>query len=533
MAGGKETPRQKMIGLMYLVLLAMLALQVSSAIIKKFQDINVSLEEGVATNEFRNKSELGTIALMVSNAKNNKEDMKVLESAKDVRAKSEEILAYIRKHKEELIEKGGGKDEHGNFEGAKEEEPVAQYMIGTGDTQNGQAYTLKTKLNEYVSYLNGVYEKLGVKKTYPSLALDAKEDNKYKNDPEQKNKDFAHLNFESTPLAAAVTILSEKEYKILNLENEVLNHLKSKLSSEVINVDKIRPVVRSNAKYVVAGTPYEAEMFMAAYSSKITPEMTFNEKELEVSANGSAEIKFNAAGGGYNSDGIAKKIWKGTIKYPKANGEDTVYNIEQEYYVVKPAIQVQAGAVSTLYRNCGNQLNIQVPALGADYNPTFRITGGRIINGNQTGKIMVVPSSPNVKVSVYNKGTFIGEQNFKVMLVPKPDISVNLDERRPIASAKLSGLRIKATPDAGFKTINPRDASCSVTRYDAFLVRNGRLVKKVEARGSTGVALRQLQAEARKNDTVIIEVKEVKRKKFSGGKEVINMPTKYFKFLIQ
>ena len=94
--------------------------------------------------------------------------------------------------------------------------------------------------------------------------------------------------------------------------------------------------------------------------------------------------------------------------YPKPNGEDSVYTITQEYYVIKPAVQVISAAVQSLYRNCGNELNVQVPALGVDYNPTFKATGAKIISKGK-GFITIIPTDRNVKIDVLNNGTLIDE----------------------------------------------------------------------------------------------------------------------------
>ena len=92
MAGGKETPRQKLIGLMYLVLLAMLALQVSSAILQKFQFLNASLEQGVKNASALNETKIGSIEKAVEKAPKYKP---VLDEAKQVKKEAGDMIAYI------------------------------------------------------------------------------------------------------------------------------------------------------------------------------------------------------------------------------------------------------------------------------------------------------------------------------------------------------------------------------------------------------------------------------------------------------
>ncbi len=528
MAGGKESPRQKMIGMMYLVLTALLALQVSSAIINKFQDINHSLEVGLVGSEERNAEALSDISVAVKEAQNNKADLAVLTKAQELRAKTQEIRVYMDGQKEKLIELCGGIDDEGNFIGAKEEEPVMNYMLGSGDRKNGEAYNMKAKLNDYVRYVNELARDIESELAFSNIAIDAKDDPRFKDDAEQRNKDFAHLNFESTPMVAALAIISEMETRIMNMESELLDELGRELVETILKVDNVRPVVRQNAKYIVAGTDYEAEMFMAAYSSKITPKMTFNGDDVEVNGEGVGSIKFKASGGAYDADGRVKKTWKGSITFPKASGGDTTYNFEQDYYVVRPAITVQAASVQALYRNCGNKLSFQVPALGADYSPTITATGATVIRGSQPGDVVIVPSSPNITVRVSNNGTLIGEKKFRVKLVPTPTLEVNLSQKRPVHPVRVKNMKITAKMPQSFRELNPSDASVYVTKYEAFLIRNNRSIRRKVVNGDSGGELRNLLNEAKDGDRLMVEVKEVKRRTYRGGWEIVNVPSTIF-----
>lgn len=528
MAGGKETPRQKMIGLMYLVLLALLALQVSSAIINKFLDINNSLEYGLVGANERNTNKLDQLRLKVEDAKNNKADKAVYDKAKKLRNETISLKSYLDKQKEKLIELTGGRNDDGSFPGAKSEEPVMNYMLGSGDDKNGEAYKMKQKLNNYTLLVNNLAKELKISKSYEMLAKDAKEDPRFKNDDEQKNKDFAHLNFESTPMVAALAVISEIETRVMNIESELLNELAGKMDDGTIKVDKIRPVVRQNAKYIVAGTDYEAEMFMAAYSSKISPKMSFNDKNVDVNGEGVGSIKFKAVGGGYDNNGRVKRTWKGSITFPKAKGGDTTYTFEQDYYVVQPAITVQAASVQTLYRNCGNKLSFQVPALGADYSPTITASGATIIRGSSPGDVVVVPTAPNISVKISNNGTFIGKRDFRVKLVPTPKVEINISQKRAVHPSRLRSLKITAKMPTDFQMINPRDAPCKVRKYKAFLIRNNRVVDSKEVDGDSGSQLSAIAQAAKDGDRVMIEVIKVQRRTYRGGSENVKIPDTIF-----
>ncbi|MCP4521459.1 MAG: gliding motility protein GldM [Cytophagales bacterium] len=523
MAGGKETPRQKLIGMMYLVLLALLALQVSSVIIEKFQFINISLEKAVADADVRNTELLNRIEHSVEEGKNAKDDVEIFKQAQLVRESTQSLVSYIRKLKEELIEKTGGRDENGKIIGAKEEEKVANYMLGAGESKSGEGYALQEKLNSFSLFLNTELDKLGEgQKKFLQLAMNGDQDPLFKDNKEHKRKDFAHLNFEGTPLVAALAVLTEKEAKVMALENEMLSLLANKVGANIIPIDKVRPVVKAKSNRVVAGTKYEAEMFMAAYSSSFKPQMTYNKANVNVNTEGIGNVNFKARGGNYQ-DGVAKRTWTGTIIYPKPNGEDSVYTITQEYYVIKPAVQVISAAVQSLYRNCGNELNIQVPALGADYKPTFKAVGAEVISKGK-GLVTIIPKAKNVSVEVLNDGVLIEKLNFKAKGVPSAEITCNLNTRTGVSAAKLRKVKLYANVPSEFKELLPNESKYKVTKWKAYLVR-GRKPVAQKIITSSSARLSEFASLAKEGDRLMIEILEAKRKNFRGSTEEVKFTT--------
>ena len=131
MAGGKETPRQKMIGMMYLVLTAMLALQVSSAIIEKFILLNNSLELSSGAANKINQETVLKIKAAVEKSGNRASDVAVIKQAEEVRKFSATITNEINTLKQEIINQaGGGFNEEGGIKNPQEEAKVAELMIG-------------------------------------------------------------------------------------------------------------------------------------------------------------------------------------------------------------------------------------------------------------------------------------------------------------------------------------------------------------------------------------------------------------------
>ncbi len=528
MAGKKESPRQKMIGMMYLVLTALLALQVSSALIYKFQTLNASLEKTVASTDTGNKKKQAAIAEAVKSRGNKPREVELSKEAKEVHQKTQEMLAEIDGLKKELIEKSGGYNDEGGYKGANEETVVEVLMIGASE-KSGKAYQLKKKLDEYVAFMNK-----HSKTKFDMLARNASEDPILKNNSDQKNKDYAHLNYGQTPMVAALAVLSETEAKIVNMENGIMVGISAELLQDDIVIDKIKPVVKPQSDFVVAGTKYQAEMFMVATASSMQPQMEFGNSKLPVNEDGIGSLSFVASGGNYKPDGTMKKTWSGKITMKK-NGKDTTYNVVHEYTVVKPVIQVQSGSVQALYRNCGNKLNISVPALGAEYNPSFRVDGAAVINGTGAGSITLVPTSTRVKVDVNNRGNFIGQENFGVKLIPLPTIDVKVNNRKiiPIEGIDANAPRtinLKVIPDRGFAETLPAEINYYISEGKVYLARGRKEVKSIPITGQN-INLGSMAADMRSGDRLIVEVTKVKRKNFRNEIEDVPLP-KYYETIV-
>lgn len=525
MAGGKETPRQKMIGMMYLVLTALLALQVSSAIIQKFKFLDDSLQ---FANVGLTNSNLNSIKKIDKAVKDGGgKDKAVIEKADQVRAKTAAIIDYLNGIRKKLIDDTGGLDDDGQYAGAKEEDKVMIYMLGPEGSKKGEAYTLKTKVNNYATELAAL---TGQPELGAPICIDAKDNPMFAKDPEQKSKDFAEVSFGHTPMVAALAVISTIQSKVLEVESKALKILEGLVGATDLKFDQVNATYTAKSSVVAAGTYYEADIFLSASSSAITPKIKADGAgELKVEG-GRGKLKFKAGAGAYDKEGNSKQTKKAYVTINN-KGKDTVFQVNIEYVVSKPVIRVQSGTVSALYINCGNDLQIDVPALGAQYNPSFNATGATIIRGAGKGQITVVPSgaTPKVNISVASDGTPIGTETFGLRMIPRPEIVAKangkpVDEKNGMAAPGPRQIMVVAEAEPSFKAALPKDARYNVTEWNCMLVRGKRPVAQQRFTSEAG-NITSFASQAQPGDRILIEVTKVTRTNFQGRKEEVKIGT--------
>lgn len=517
MSGGKETPRQKMIGMMYLVLTALLALQVSNSVLEKFVLMEESIDATNVENISENIGKVESIQEAVKESGSRDKDVAVLDKAQQVRNETNQIIEEIKSYKVRLVKETGGKDEAtGSYIGQKDVDASSNIFINQGVGED-----LKDRLDSFAQYLR---ETTG-DDNIVSIAKAAKDIPVFAADPNQRDKGFAELNFgHNTPMVGALASLAQFQADIIAQETKALEELARQVGAEDLKFDVIVPMVRPESKVVAAGTLYKAEMFIAASSSSVTPTMTLNGNDLDV-VGGKGQIEFTARPGNYDEHGNSRQSYIGTITVKLPGGRDTTFRDTVEYFVQRPVMQIQSASVQALYLNCGNELNVQVPALGTSYNPGFKAKGGQAIPGAEKGIVTVVPKSANVTLSVSSNGNLIGTQDFKVRRIPKPEIKVysrgrEVDQKRGVKSAPRS-IQLRAEADESFQQFLPKDARFRVSQSEIALVRAGRAVQVIRPNGPD-VNLSQLAGQARSGDAIVIEVKKVQRRNFNDKTEDFN-----------
>jgi len=528
MADNKATPRQKMIGLMYLVLTALLALQVDNVVLDKFLLIDESLKESVHNSRNESQKVFKGIEEAVRKRSNNAAANEILQKAKIIVQETNATVSEIENLRDELIDVSGGMKENGMYAGAEEINKVMALTLGPSDSKTGEGYHLKKTLNDYAQKISSLDPDI----TIPALALDASQMDLYKN-TEQKNKDFVELTFDNTPMVAALAVLSQIQTEVAKTESKALRVLADKVGAEEYRVDRVEAMVSPESKVVTAGTPYRAKLFIAASSSSSSPVMTSSAGDVDVSDSGIGSLEFIASADKFDASGRAKKIWTGSITLKTPSGDST-FNISEEYEVARPTLQFRSKAIQALYYNCGNNIEVSVPELGNYFDPLITAQGAYVENGADKKNVIIIPTEKKVEITVKSKGIYIGTEEFRVKPIPRPSIQVFSESG--LLDLKKGGrfprqIRIKAIPDEDFAEFLPRDARYKVTRFEISLIRNG-IPREVRTVSDDQFDLSSMARIAQKGDRIVIDVKEVKRKNYRDNVENVNVGIQVFPYEI-
>ena len=423
MAHGKETPRQKMIGMMYLVLTAMLALNVSKEVLDAFTLVDGGLT--VTTQNFAAKNS-GLYDKFNMAFEQNPEkvgDWKTL--ADEVKTRSNELYEFMNECKVEIVQV---KDEDAIHDGE-----VHLADVGQKDNTNtpgeimlvGKKGTdLKNKIDEHREFMLSIIED---KEKY-STTVEAVEGILSTHVPES----FYHGNkkgvtptwestyFEHLPLASVITLLSKMQGDVRNVEADMLNFLLGQVDAGDFKVNVIEPVVITNSNYVFRGQAYHAEVFLAAYDSTNIPEVKLTNGTILETDRGKGIYEIS-----YNSTGIHK--WGGVISIEK-DGQVTSKPFTAEFEVAESNATVSATGMNVFYRGIPNPVEISVGGV-AERDVIAQISSGNIKRVG-AGVYQVKPGVGRDKatVSVYanidGSRKLMSRADFRVYDLPKPDAVV-------------------------------------------------------------------------------------------------------------
>jgi gliding motility-associated protein GldM len=442
MSGGKETPRQKMIGMMYLVLTALLAMNVSKDILDAFVIINDGIQ--VTNNNFMAKNQFTYNLFEKAKANDPEKVKKFYDKAFRAKGLADALYAHIDELKKHLIAVTAGYPSIAEvpadslFElknvDSKDNYDIPTHILIGADPANpadgeNTARELKNMINEFKNDLLYLFDDQTEREAL-QIGLNT-DDFGMRNGT---NESWETGNFDHVPLAAAVTALTKVQSDIRNAEADIIKALYRNISADDFKFDTLAAKVIPRSTYVIQGDSFVADVFVAAFSTTQDPRMRLASEFDEETGNpiyedfdelDSANISIKNGMAHYSvaasSEGV--KQWGGVIQIKAPDGSWASYKVPvQSYTVAKPALVVSPTAMNVFYRGLDNPVEVSVPGMATD---KLEVSMSNASKTGSNGNFKVRPGAGSdvivsVTADVNGKKQNFGKKEFRVKNVPDP-----------------------------------------------------------------------------------------------------------------
>ncbi len=402
-----QSPRQKMINLMYVVLMAMLALNISTEVLNGFSLVEESLKR---TTENSTKQNQNMFADFEAQMKRNPEKVKEwFEKASMVKNMSDSLYNFTQQLKESIVREADGDEFNlSDIKNKDDLEAASHIMLAPG---TGKGQELFDAINNYRKRMVGL-----VADKEKQNAINTNLSTEVPKGYAQMGKNWQEALFENMPVAAAVTLLSKLQGDIRYAEGEVLHHLLSNIDVKDIRVNKVDAFVIPNKTTLYPGEQFSAQIVLAAVDTTMRPEIFVNGNRIN-SSNGT--YKFTAGG-------IGKHSFRGYIAMPNGTGDMIRREFSQEYEVIAApsTATVAADMMNVLYAGYKNPISVSVPGVPLS-GVSLSMSGGSL-SSTGPGKYVAVPSAVgkdvtfNVTARDGDKTRSMGPFTFKVRKLPDP-----------------------------------------------------------------------------------------------------------------
>lgn len=403
--GGKVNPlRQAMINMMYLVLVALLALNVSAEVLRAFKLVNDGLED--TTLKFDAKNAIIYTSFQAQYAKDSAKVGPYYNAAVNAKTEADKLIAYIDSLKAFLLAEGDGFNEYGRIVKESDLDIGSEHLITKGEGKK-----LKDKINATRTYFYNLIP--ADKRKDVSLSLEAVDP---KPGAEGLTQTWEQQLFEDVPLSAVYTLMSKLQNDVRNSEGEVVNFLFKQITAADHKFDQLIPIIKTNKNLFSINEEIKAEIVLGAYSSTQTPQITLNGANVEV-----------RNGVGYFTTRASKEgpiTLKGNIKVENPDGTDTSYSFTTDVQGFKGAAVISADAMNVLYIGLENPISISVPGFPPDQ-IRASISNGTLkgSNGKYTAEVRAGTerkATITASVTVEGQTRVMGSQEYRIRQVPKP-----------------------------------------------------------------------------------------------------------------
>jgi gliding motility-associated protein GldM len=412
MALPKE-PRQKMINIMYLVLTALLALNVSSEILNAFKVVTTSLDNS-NTNISKANNILYTSLAEKANDPKTREKATIWNGyALKAKALSDDFSKYIEDLKVQLKTEATPKGE--SVDKFKEDDlEAATRLFGDGEGGKKLGTQFEQKLKDYRAAMLAISPEIS-KEFEASLAVDGKP----ATGQDGKPKDFTNAYFHMVPTLAGLTLLSKFQNNVKNSENQVTTYCQSQIGQVVVHMDQVGVLVGQSSNYVMPGQEIKVTAGVGAYSSSAKPTIVIGGSSVPVTAGQGSSTRI-ASGSGEQSIPVS-------VTFMDENGKPQTKTETVKYTVGTPGgAAVMLDKMNVFYIGVPNPVTI---GSSSGWDKTSVSMSGGSISGNGSNRVVTVGSVGNATINVTADGKS-SQFQFRCKRIPDPAFKVGSGKGR-------------------------------------------------------------------------------------------------------
>ncbi len=404
-----------MINLMYVVLMAMLALNVSTEVLEGFSLVEESLSRTTANSTKENLSIYGDLE---SQMKSNPEKVKAwFEKATSVKRMSDSLYNFAQDLKMAIVKEADGNNgDAANIRNKENLEAANQVMLAPGKGKGKMLFNAINSFRERILKLVTDQRQRDIISSNLTTQIPK--------NAHSMGKNWQEYMFEDMPVAAAVTLLSKLQSDVRYAEGEVLHSLVANIDMKDIRVNKLDAFVIPNAQTIVRGDKFSAQIVMAAIDTTQRPQIYIGGRQMNLKNNTYEFIAGKT--GDFNLNGF--------ITMQNGNGEMIRREFSQKYTVVDPSATVSADLMNVLYAGYNNPISVSVP--GVPLNKVTASINGGSLTPVGPGKYIARPSAVGHDITISVSSTQsgkpqpMGQFTFQVRKLPDPTAYMQVGDNR-------------------------------------------------------------------------------------------------------
>ena len=441
---------------MYVVLMAMLALNVSNEVLDGFSIVEESLNRTTENSSNENQAIYGDFETQM---KSNPQKVKAwFEKATAVKNMSDSLFNFAQQLKIAIVKEADGNDgDVMNINRKDDLEAANRVMLAPGSGQGEKLYNAINSFREKILKMVSDERQRNIiaNNLTTQLPKNAK----------TMGKNWQEYMFEDMPVAAAVTLLSKLQSDIRYAEGEVLHTLVANIDMKDIRVNKLSAFVIPNSQTIVRGDKFSAKIVMAAVDTTQHPQIFIGGREMKLKDD-TYEI-ITGRTGDFNLTGYITML--------NGNGETIRRDFNQKYTVVDPSATVSADLMNVLYAGFNNPISISIP--GVPLNKVSATMTGGTLQPVGPGKYIARPSAVGKDITINvmslqsGNAKTMGQYTFHVRKLPDPTPYIQIGDNRfrtgGLAKASLMNINgIKAAIDDGLLDIPFKVLGFETVFYD-------------------------------------------------------------------